>query len=840
MNRIMIVFFLVTMMGLVLYAHDTVLASDNGEEIVFTDGLLLPIPRIPETRQFDLIEKQFVLDTWKTPQAGETVTFADEFSTWQPVSVDEHGWFSSESRESYLFCTVSSDQDKIMLLEQNGNDCVYVNGALRAGNRYGFKDDYEAWEPYFGFSILPVKLKQGSNEFVFYNTRTGRVKAKLFEPKSTALINSLDRTMPDVLVGEQVDTWGAVVVINATERPMTSLKISAHIENNEPVVTDVPIIQPLTVRKVGVRFKAMPPQETGTVTVILDLSDGDKSLHTTNVDLSVKTSLEAHKRTFVSAIDGSVQYYAINPAQDPDMEKQKALVLSVHGAAVEAINQASSYSGKSWAHIVAPTNRRPYGFNWEDWGRMDALEVLNIAQKTLNIDPSRIYLTGHSMGGHGTWHLGGTFPDKFAAIGPSAGWLSFWSYRVRERQDDVTPMSNMLMRATSPSRTLEIAENYKQHGIYIIHGADDDNVRVDQARTMVEHLQTFHNDFIYHEEPGQGHWWDISDEPGTDCVDWAPLFDFFARHARPGKERIRQIEFIAGHPGISAKNNWLTIEAQTEQLNLSQVNIRLDPGQRRFVGTTENVARLSFDLSVLPGSEPVTVNLDSSKLENIDWPQHSNKLWLAKSNDQWQVVPEPALSQKGPHRYGTFKEVFYNHFIFVYGTHGNKQENRWALDKARYDAEHFWYQGNGSIDVIADVDFDPAQEPDRNVILYGNADTNSAWKRLLGDSPVTVKAGQIVFGDKTIKGENLACLLIRPRPGSDIASVGVVAGTGIVGMRMTDRRPYLSPGYAYPDLFVFTPEMLDGRGDRGAIVAGFFGLDWRLESGEVVWNVDKY
>jgi len=26
--------------------------------------------------------------------------------------------------------------------------------------------------------------------------------------------------------------------------------------------------------------------------------------------------------------------------------------------------------------LVAPTNRRPYGYDWEDWGRADALEVL--------------------------------------------------------------------------------------------------------------------------------------------------------------------------------------------------------------------------------------------------------------------------------------------------------------------------------------------------------------------------------------------------------------------------------------------------------------------------------
>ena len=55
---------------------------------------------------------------------------------------------------------------------------------------------------------------------------------------------------------------------------------------------------------------------------------------------------------------------------------------------------------------------------------MDALEVLNLAQADLRTDRRRTYLTGHSMGGHGTWIVGVTFPDRFAAIAPSAGWIS--------------------------------------------------------------------------------------------------------------------------------------------------------------------------------------------------------------------------------------------------------------------------------------------------------------------------------------------------------------------------------------------------------------------------------
>src|SRR5581483_1069083 len=152
----------------------------------------------------------------------------------------------------------------------------------------------------------------------------------------------------------------------------------------------------------------------------------------------------------------------------------------------------------------------------------------------------------------------------------------------------------------------------------------------------------------------------------------------------------------------------------------------------------------------------------------------------------------------------------------------------WALAKARFDAEQFWYRGNGSVDVIPDTAFDPAKEPDRSVVLYGHADMNAAWKSLLGAAPVAVGRDRLSVGDREEKGDDLACLLVYPRPGSDRASVGVVAGTGLHGLRLTDRLPYFSSGAEYPDWTV-----LDPKGVRGA---GYFGNDWKPAAGESVWR----
>src|SRR5207244_9328713 len=124
----------------------------------------------------------------------------------------------------------------------------------------------------------------------------------------------------------------------------------------------------------------------------------------------------------------------------------------------------------------------PYGFDWEDWGRLDAMEVLDLAQKELRTDPQRTYLTGHSMGGHGVWHVGATFPSRFAAIGPSAGWATFWTYGAGGRPQPTSPIHDLLHRAANSSDTFALARNCAQHGVYILHGVADDSVPVGQAR----------------------------------------------------------------------------------------------------------------------------------------------------------------------------------------------------------------------------------------------------------------------------------------------------------------------------------------------------------------------
>ncbi|WP_165073249.1 carboxylesterase family protein [Paludisphaera rhizosphaerae] len=762
----------------------------------------------------DPIVARIVAGTWAMPKAGEALDSGDgRERKWTSIQAQAGGFHVSPG--SYLAVDASSTDERVVILEASGHGSVYVGDEPHAGDPYGY-----------GYVRIPIKLRKGSNPLLFLGGRGRPIPVKLSEPKAPALFNASDVTTPDLVDGESLEADAAIVLINATDATLDGLSIAAKVDDGPEVRTSVPALAPLSTCKArfAIKADAKSGADVRPMAVRLAAADG-KTLDEVKVDLRNRPPGESRRRTFVSGIDGSVQYYGWVPALPEEGGRRPGLVLTLHGASVEGIGQAAAYRPKPGLHLVAPTNRRPYGFDWEDWGRKDAIEVLDTASAALGVDPLRTYLTGHSMGGHGTWHVGVTFPGRFAAIAPSAGWISMFSYAGAARPESPDPVDAMFARAGNPSDTLALQRNLAGLGVYVLHGDADDNVPVTQARTMREQLGAFHPDFVYYERPGAGHWW------GNECVDWPPLFAFLRQHELKAVDQIHRVDFTTMSPGVSARSGWATIEAQQKSLNPSAVHLTYDPAKKRFDGTTENVARLSLEVP----TSPVDATIDGRKLEGL--AADGGRIRLARSADgAWSAQAGPASpALKNPERCGPFKEAFNRRFVLVYGTIGTPEENAWSLARARYDAEAFWYRGNGSMDVVSDTAFLDASRAeefrDRSVILYGHATSHAAWSSLLGDGPVGVDRGVVRIGGREIKGDDLTCLFVRPRPGSDGASVGVVSGTGSAGLRLSATIPYFVSGVALPDVAVIragTPAK--------AVAAGFFGEDWGVDSGEFAWR----
>ena len=797
----------------------------------------------------DALEAALVRGAFTPPQEGASITLPDgSVKTWKRVNAGEGGFLRDEAlRGGYAFAAVESARDQVVLLEATGHNLVLVNGQPRVGDPYQY-----------GTTVIPIQLRSGSNQLLFSVGR-GVLKARLLPlpNEGRPTLERRDTTAPDLVAGQPVDALMGVIVVNPGAESLRGAVVAAQIPGGPVEISPVWTVPPQGFLKVPVRVKGPAPAQPGTIPVTLRLLAAappapvpaapnsstpapagsppaapapPPPFSELSVDLRVVDPGAMRRETFLSEIDGSVQYFAVQPCTNRDPAFQPGLILSLHGASVEGANQAAAYAPKSWAHVVAPTNRRPFGFDWEDWGRLDALEVLGVARDRLRTNPLRQWVTGHSMGGHGTWQLASLFPDRFAAAAPSAGWISFASYGSGNGIDAATPIGAILARASLPSDTLKFRDNLTRMGVYVLHGDADDNVPVSQARAMRAELGQFHPDFAYHEQPGQGHWW------GNECVDWPHLLRFLEERSLVPPAQRGTVRFITPSPTVSARCDWVVVDAPERWFEPTRVDLTRDANAGSVKGTTVNALRMELDLAGagLPADKPVDLELDGRQLKAVAWPG-GGRLWLEKGAEGWKISTPPSVAQKDHERGGPFKDAFRRRMVFVYGTSGTPEENAWSLAKARYDAEAFWYRGNGAVEVVADAGFDPRAWPDRNVIIYGNAETNAAWNQLLRESPVQVRRDGVAIGGRKVAGDSLACLFLRPRPDSGTACVAAVAGTGLPGMKLTDRIPYWVSGVSLPDVTVIGTDMLE-RGQAGFRAAGFFGNDWSVERGDFAFR----
>ena len=109
--------------------------------------------------------------------------------------------------------------------------------------------------------------------------------------------------------------------------------------------------------------------------------------------------------------------------------------------------------GKHFPFIVAS----PQCAAESSWDTAEILALIDTLSSQFAVDRNRIYLTGYSMGGHGTWAIAAAAPDRFAAIVPVAG-------------------------GGSTEKATDLAEV----PIWAFHGADDDVVPMRYSKEMVD------------------------------------------------------------------------------------------------------------------------------------------------------------------------------------------------------------------------------------------------------------------------------------------------------------------------------------------------------------------
>lgn len=127
----------------------------------------------------------------------------------------------------------------------------------------------------------------------------------------------------------------------------------------------------------------------------------------------------------------------------------------------------------------------------------DVMDVLVEVRRAYNIDADRIYLTGHSMGGFGTWSVAMNHPEVFAALAPISGGAN-------------TP--------TGMSKIAHIPQ-------IVVHGDADPTVPVQRSRVMVEMGKKLGAEIKYIEVAG-------GDHGNVVAPNFPAVFDWFDTHKR--------------------------------------------------------------------------------------------------------------------------------------------------------------------------------------------------------------------------------------------------------------------------------------------------------------------
>ena len=162
------------------------------------------------------------------------------------------------------------------------------------------------------------------------------------------------------------------------------------------------------------------------------------------VSEQVLTAAKGGKDPFAAKTGDFKRHYALKAANEimpyrlyvpPAYNSSRAwpLVVALHGlggtedSMFGAAYKVSEQAARLGYIAVAPLGYRiDGGYGRGDSKRaqlseQDVMEVLALVRQRYNIDNSRIYLVGHSMGGGGTWQLGGKYADIWAAIAPISG-----------------------------------------------------------------------------------------------------------------------------------------------------------------------------------------------------------------------------------------------------------------------------------------------------------------------------------------------------------------------------------------------------------------------------------
>ncbi len=208
------------------------------------------------------------------------------------------------------------------------------------------------------------------------------------------------------------------------------------------------------------------------------------------------------RKAYRSGVDQSLQPYRVFVPEVYDGTKPSPLLIALHGMGGDENSMFDSYGenmkreAQRVGFLVACPKGRDTASMYRGSAEQDVLDVIAAVRRDYRVDPSRIYLMGHSMGGYGTWSVAMAHPELFAALGPISG-------------------------GGDPTGMVKIRDIPE----YVVHGDNDKTVNVSQSRRMVEAGKQAGATIVYVEVPGGSH-------TSVAAPQFGPMLDFFAKQKK--------------------------------------------------------------------------------------------------------------------------------------------------------------------------------------------------------------------------------------------------------------------------------------------------------------------
>lgn len=524
---------------------------------------------------------------------------------------------------------------------------------------------------------------------------------------------------------------------------------------------------------------------------------------------------------YFAAPDGTAQPYFLYLPPDWQPDHPWPLIVFLHGYVPQTSildpwvldDETLQVAADNGCALLIPYGRRNTDF--QGVGEVDVLASLDEVKALYPVDPSRVYLTGVSMGGAGALTIGLRHPGLFAAMTPMAGQTDMHAWWPRLLPDwprsraDLQPFRRFLVEWDNP---VDLVPSARNQPFLIQHGERDSLVPVEQSRTLVALVAAQGIPLDLNVFPGASHYiyWDLP------C--FRNAWSWSAKHTLdPSPSRVTHKTYSLEYDTAF----WCRIADFLKWGIPATLDCAVTP-EGALAITTDNVRLLDLDLSraPLPPADHYRATVNGASLTLT--PDASGHLVIPcgaspRTPETWPPVKSRGLS-------GPVEEVLDRPFLCVVGASGDEAANaRNAANAARWAREWDAF-ADGEPRLKTDAGVTEADLDQYNLVLFGTPADNSLLARMAPALPVTIGDHEYSVAGHTYGGPDLGLVMCYPNPLSPDHMVVICAGEPY-GERCGINHKF----DLIPDFIVFTAERFSFDDTNEHLVAGYFDMNWELD-----------